>query len=89
MAKRRKGKKGHRQRSEKRHPTDPARTPAPRARDFGGLNRLILGLAVAGMALTAYLTAVKWLGTTPLYCGRESSCDIVQSSRWSTLLGFP
>jgi uncharacterized membrane protein len=53
------------------------------------LNWVILGLCVAGMALTAYLTAVKWFGTTPLYCGNESSCDIVQSSRWSTLLGFP
>ena len=89
MAKRRKGRKGQRQRSEKRHPTDAARAPAPRTREFDGLNRLILGLAVVGMALTAYLTAVKWFGTTPLYCGAESSCDIVQSSRWSTLLGLP
>jgi uncharacterized membrane protein len=49
----------------------------------------MLGLCVAGMGLTAYLTVVKWFGTTPLYCGSESSCDIVQSSRWSTLLGVP
>lgn len=41
------------------------------------------------MVLTAYLTAVNWLGATPLYCVKESSCDIVQSSRWSTLLGLP
>ena len=89
MAKRRKGRKGHQQRSEKRHKSDAARAHAPRPHDFGATNRLILGLAVVGMALTAYLTAVKWFGATPLYCGAESSCDIVQNSRWSTLLGFP
>jgi uncharacterized membrane protein len=89
MAKSRKSRKRSHQRGDKRHKTDATRAPAPHAREFDGLNRLILGLAIAGMALTAYLTAVKWFGTTPLYCGAESSCDIVQSSRWSTLLGFP
>lgn len=50
---------------------------------------VLLALAGAGVALTAYLTAVKWFGTAPAYCGPDSSCDLVQSSRWSTLLGLP
>lgn len=59
--------------------------PAP----LGGEHRLLLALATAGLLITAYLTAVRWFGTTPLYCGPESGCDLVQSSRWSTLLGIP
>ncbi len=49
----------------------------------------LLALAFAGMALTAYLTATKWFGSAPLACGAGSDCDLVQGSRWSTLLGMP
>ena len=53
------------------------------------LDNWILGLAGLGILLTGYLTLVAWLGEHPAYCGAESECDIVQSSRWSTLLGMP
>ena len=89
MAKNRKGRKSHRHRSEKRHPKNAAQAHTAQTHVRSGLNRVIFGLSVVGMALTAYLTTVKWFGTMPLYCGNESSCDIVQSSRWSTLLGLP
>lgn len=58
----------------------------------GGPRRLddcLLGLAVAGIALTAYLTLVAWFGEYPAYCGAESDCGLVQQSRWSSLLGVP
>ena len=89
MAKNRKGRKGRRHRSEKRHQKDAARVHTPETHGPSGLNSVIFGLSVLGIGLTAYLTAVKWFGTMPLYCGNQSSCDIVQSSRWSTLLGLP
>ena len=89
MAKNRKGRKSRRHLSEKRRQEDGARAHTPQTHGSSGLNSIILGLCVVGMALTAYLSAVKWFGATPLYCGQESSCDIVQSSRWSTLLGIP
>ena len=53
------------------------------------LDNWLLGLAGLGVLLTGYLTLVAWLGEHPAYCGADSECDIVQSSRWSTLLGMP
>ena len=53
------------------------------------LDNALLGLAGLGVLLTGYLTAVAWFGEHPAWCGAESGCDIVQSSRWSTLLGLP
>ena len=53
------------------------------------LDNWILGLAGLGVLLTGYLTLAAWLGGHPAYCGADSECDIVQSSRWSTLLGLP
>ena len=49
----------------------------------------LLALALAGMALTGYLTASTWLGEELAYCAEGSGCEIVQSSRWATLLGLP
>lgn len=89
MAKRRKSRKAQRRQGERPDKAHAARAHAPKSQGPSGAILVILGLSIAGMALTAYLTTVKWFGTTPLYCGSESSCDIVQSSRWSTLLGFP
>ena len=62
---------------------------ATRARAAHPLDNWLLGLAVLGILLTGYLTGVAWLGDHPAYCGADSDCDIVQSSRWSTLLGMP
>ncbi len=53
------------------------------------LDNWILALAGLGVLLTGYLTLVAWLGEHPAYCGADSECDLVQSSRWSTLLGMP
>ena len=49
----------------------------------------LTALAGAGMVLTLYLVLNHWLGGQPLYCAEGSSCDIVQQSRWGTLLGLP
>ena len=46
-------------------------------------------LAAMGAALTAYLTATHWAGQSAAFCGAGSGCDLVQASRWSTLLGMP
>jgi uncharacterized membrane protein len=58
-------------------------------RDAHPLDNGLLGLAVAGIVLAAYLTLVAWLGARPAFCGAQSSCDLVQQSRWATLLGMP
>lgn len=46
-------------------------------------------LAALGALLTAYLTAIRWLGQSAAYCDAGSGCDLVQASRWSMLLGMP
>jgi len=92
------GSKRHRAQSrKKRRAQEPARATArpERARaaaarpERGRPDWIVGGLAIAGMALTAYLTGVAWFGSHPAYCGAGSACDLVQSSRWSTLLGVP
>ena len=65
-----------------------AHAPRPALRRHG-LDPWLLGLAVLGIALTAYLTATAWFGDHPAFCGADSGCDLVQSSRWSTFLGLP
>ncbi len=49
----------------------------------------LTGLAIAGMLLTAYLVITSLLGEYPLYCDEGSTCDIVQRSRWGTLMYLP
>lgn len=46
-------------------------------------------LAGLGLILTAYLGLVAVLGSKPAFCTAGSSCDLIQSSAWSTLLGIP
>lgn len=53
------------------------------------LDKVLLALCGAGIMLTAYLTYTAWFGEHPLFCSADSDCDLVQSSRWSTLLGLP
>ena len=50
---------------------------------------MLLILVFSGLVLTAYITATRWFGTVPLACSEGSDCDLVQSSRWSTLFGLP
>ena len=61
-----------------------ARGPGSRA-----LDNWLFALALAGIALTSYLTFIAWFGEKPVLCGAGSQCDLVQQSRWSTLLGVP
>jgi hypothetical protein len=66
-----------------------SRAGVTRARDSHPLDKLLLGLIFAGIALTAYLTYVAWFGERPVLCGADSECDLVQQSRWSVLFGLP
>lgn len=50
---------------------------------------LVAGLAAAGLVISAYLTWLKWTGTTAAFCLSGSGCDIVQASRYAMLLGVP
>ena len=45
-------------------------------------------LAGAGLAVAAYLTAVRWLGEAPA-CGPVRGCDTVAASDYATVLGVP
>lgn len=63
------------------------RQPIPSRREHP--NWPLVGLASAGMLLTAYLVITSWLGGQPLYCQEGSTCDIVQNSRWGTLMYLP
>jgi len=49
----------------------------------------VFALAVIGMALSGYLTFTAWQGKLVAFCTEGAGCDIVLSSRWSTLLGMP
>jgi uncharacterized membrane protein len=53
------------------------------------LDPLILGLAAVGFAIAVYLTWLKWAGGNAAFCLSGSGCDIVQASRYGTLLGVP
>jgi uncharacterized membrane protein len=66
-----------------------SRDKATHGRSPHPLDNWLLGLAVAGLALTAYLTFVAWFGEHPAFCGADSECDLVQQSRWSMLLTLP
>src|SRR6516162_1901202 len=46
-------------------------------------------VSVAGVILASYLTWTHWIGSMVKGCTVGSSCDIVLSSQWATLLGLP
>lgn len=54
-----------------------------------GPNWLLVGLALIGMGLTAYLTFSAWTAQLVAGCTEGSGCDLVLNSRWSTLFGLP
>jgi len=66
-----------------------SRAGVARGRGSHPLDNWLIGLALAGIALTSYLTLIAWFGEHAAYCGADSECDLVQQSRWSTLLGVP
>jgi uncharacterized membrane protein len=49
----------------------------------------LLALAVAGMALTGYMTWKAFGGEMVKGCSIGSACDIVLSSKWGKFLGMP
>jgi uncharacterized membrane protein len=89
VAKRRNKRKSN---PSRRHKTHHEKTAAltPRAKPKSSpLLNVTLVLAGLGVLLTAYLTFTRWFGQIPAYCGAGSDCDLVQASRWSTLLALP
>lgn len=48
-----------------------------------------VALAALGLIVSGYLTWTKMTGAQALFCSGASSCDIVQASRYSTMLGLP
>ena len=49
----------------------------------------VVALSLLGALLAGYLTLTAWLDAAPAFCAEGSSCEIVQGSRWGTLLGIP
>ena len=69
-----------------------APTAAPRAAPAvpsAGPSWPVALLALAGLAVAAYLTWLKLTGNPAVFCGPGSGCDIVQTSRYGTLLRLP
>ena len=62
-------------------PTSPPERAAP--------NVTLALLGILGLILTTGLLAVSMTKSNLPYCASGSGCDIVQSSRWSILLGLP
>ncbi len=54
-----------------------------------GPNWPLLGLAIVGMALTAYLSWSAFTSGNVAGCSVGGGCDAVLTSRWATLLGLP
>jgi uncharacterized membrane protein len=50
---------------------------------------IVAGLALVGLAVAGYLTALKLGGNQAFLCRDGSGCDIVQASRYSRLAGLP
>jgi uncharacterized membrane protein len=79
-----------------RQTTKPTAAGRTAGRSTGGASaerrdpeRVVFVLAVLGTLLTAYLSAIAWLGTPPAFCTEGSGCDLVQQSQWSRVLGLP
>ena len=64
-------------------------TPVREPKGMSPIHIAVLALAVAGILLTTYLTYIASFEVHPAFCSEGSGCDLVQSSRWATFLGFP
>jgi uncharacterized membrane protein len=64
------------------------RAPAPPAAEISAWWPAIL-LSAAGLVVAGYLTWLKLTGKAAVLCGPGSGCDLVQASRYGTLLGVP
>ncbi|MFN8628796.1 MAG: vitamin K epoxide reductase family protein [Chloroflexota bacterium] len=54
----------------------------------GALGLPLLLVAVAGLAIAAYLLIVRIIGEPPV-CGPSAGCELVQQSKYATFLGVP
>ena len=50
---------------------------------------IVMALALVGLGVAGYLTALKLGGSQAFLCRGGSGCDMVQASRYSTLAGVP
>jgi uncharacterized membrane protein len=50
---------------------------------------IVVALALVGLGVAGYLTALKLGGTQAFLCRGGGGCDLVQASRYSTLAGVP
>lgn len=50
---------------------------------------VVLALSGFGLLVTGYLVTTTLTAAAPIGCEVGSACDIIQSSRWSELLGVP
>jgi uncharacterized membrane protein len=55
----------------------------------GGPDWIVVVLALVGLGVAGYLTALKLGGNQAFLCRDGSGCDIVQASRYSLLAGVP
>ena len=62
--------------------------PAPPARRAARLRLASAALAVAGLGIAGYLTAVHYAGGSPA-CAIAHGCEVVQQSRYAELAGVP
>lgn len=63
--------------------------PARVSSDVPRRDLLVAGLAVVGMLVAGYLAWLKWSGAPPLFCTPGTGCDVVQASRYASILGVP
>lgn len=68
-----------------------SKTPSSRGTVLAGVRVewLTVALAAIGVAVSAYLGIVKLAGGSALMCQAGGGCDIVQASRYATILGVP
>jgi uncharacterized membrane protein len=61
----------------------------PVAPETGRSDWIVVALALVGVGVAGYLTALKLGGNQAFLCRDGSGCDIVQASRYSLLAGVP
>ncbi|MGK7296096.1 MAG: vitamin K epoxide reductase family protein, partial [Candidatus Wenzhouxiangella sp. M2_3B_020] len=69
----------------KKHKSGSARKPAAPSAPKLRPDKPVAVLAAVGLLITGYLTLQAGGDDGALFCGPESGCDVVQSSRYSTL----
>jgi uncharacterized membrane protein len=60
-----------------------------RESDPRDLRAVLVGLALAGFLISAYLTWTYLNGAVPVCVGGSGGCETVQTSRYSEILGIP